>query len=365
MKLIYIANARIPTEKAHGIQIMKMCEVFADLGHEVTLFVPSRVSVIKTDPFEYYSVKNNFKIVKIFTLDFVKLGRIGFVIESVIFGINSAVRALLSDEDLVYGRDEIALSLVSVLSRNKRCAWESHTGQNNFFAKIAIRYSKKLIVISQGLSKHYENLGVKKEKIVVAHDGVNLKEFNYNAVDICAKYNLPVNKKLIVYTGKLGGWKGVDTLFKAGELLSDNNLLVVAGGSKDEISNLKHEYPRAVFLGHITNEEVLVLQSIAHVLVIPNTGKSEISRNFTSPLKVFEYMRSGVPIVASDLSSIREILDDNTAYFAKPDDPKSFADTINKVLVEYETALVKAKNALMEVKKYSWHERAKLILENL
>ena len=52
MKITYLANIRLPTEKAHGIQITKMCESFASLGHEVTLVVPDRVSAITTDPFE-------------------------------------------------------------------------------------------------------------------------------------------------------------------------------------------------------------------------------------------------------------------------------------------------------------------------
>ena len=64
MKILYIANARMPTEKAHGIQIMKTCEAFAELGHEVELILPWRFNPIKEDIFEYYNVKKNFKIKK-------------------------------------------------------------------------------------------------------------------------------------------------------------------------------------------------------------------------------------------------------------------------------------------------------------
>ncbi|MCH7883412.1 hypothetical protein IIA95_03290, partial [Patescibacteria group bacterium] len=78
MKLIYIANARIPTEKAHGIQIMKTCEAFADNGAEIELVVPWRFNPIKNDPFEYYDVKRVFKIVKIPSLDLTAFGKIGF-----------------------------------------------------------------------------------------------------------------------------------------------------------------------------------------------------------------------------------------------------------------------------------------------
>ena len=47
MKLIYIANSRIPTEKAHGFQIAKMCESFSRAGAETELWLPSRINTIK------------------------------------------------------------------------------------------------------------------------------------------------------------------------------------------------------------------------------------------------------------------------------------------------------------------------------
>ena len=72
-KLVYIANARIPTEKAHGLQVMKMCEAFADTGLEVELIVPRRVNVIQKNPFDFYGVKRAFKIRRLWCLDFLRL----------------------------------------------------------------------------------------------------------------------------------------------------------------------------------------------------------------------------------------------------------------------------------------------------
>jgi len=64
MKIYYLANARIPTEKAHGFQIMKMCEGFANQGVNVELIIPQRYNYIKDDPFKFYGIRNNFKIKK-------------------------------------------------------------------------------------------------------------------------------------------------------------------------------------------------------------------------------------------------------------------------------------------------------------
>ena len=73
MKIIYLANARIPTEKAHGIQIMKMCEAFSDADAKILLLIPRRINWIKEDPFEYYGIKKNFRIKKLPTIDLIPL----------------------------------------------------------------------------------------------------------------------------------------------------------------------------------------------------------------------------------------------------------------------------------------------------
>ena len=86
-KIMYIANARIPTEKAHGLAIMKMCEAFARQRTEVELVVPRRLNPIQDDPFEYYDVERNFSLVKLPSIDLVWIGRIGFLVQLVTFSL--------------------------------------------------------------------------------------------------------------------------------------------------------------------------------------------------------------------------------------------------------------------------------------
>ena len=81
MNLLYVSNARMPTEKAHGWQIVKMCESFADAGAKVDLFVPDRRknNPIKQDAFEHYGIKENFKIQYAWCWDLVGQSRLGFI----------------------------------------------------------------------------------------------------------------------------------------------------------------------------------------------------------------------------------------------------------------------------------------------
>ena len=100
----------------------------------------------------------------------------------------------------------------------------------------------------------------------------------------------------------------------------------------------------------------------ADVLVLPNSGKFKISRSHTSPLKLFEYMASNRPIIASDLPSLREILDETTATFFSADDPEDLAKRINEVLSHIEVTNGLTKKALQVVQKYSWANRGEAII---
>lgn len=118
MKLTYISNSRILTEKAHGIQIMKMCEAFVQNGVEVKLIVPKRLNIIKDDPFEYYEVKKNFLITKLPTLDLVSFGRIGFWIQHISFAIFVFSYLLFKKTNIIYSRDDLSLFGLSFIKNN-------------------------------------------------------------------------------------------------------------------------------------------------------------------------------------------------------------------------------------------------------
>ena len=76
---------------------------------------------------------------------------------------------------------------------------------------------------------------------------------------------------------------------------------------------------------------------------------------------MFEYMSSGSPIVASDILSFRDILNEKNSVLVAPDDPKEMADGIKIVCEDDELARRISSNALSDVAKYSWINRAKNI----
>lgn len=362
MKLCYIANARIPTEKAHGVQIMKMCEAFALSGAEVELVVPRRLNPIRQDPFDYYGVRRIFKIAKIPCLDLIKLGRIGFLIESLSFSKLAACRAFFKKPDFIFSRDEISSALLSLFGR--KVAHEVHFGRWNLFTRILSKKNSFFVAISEGLKEFYASKGVDAARIIAAHDAVDLDDFDVKTTKTEARKSLGLaeNAEIIMYIGSLQVWKGCETFFIASGL-AGNAQFVVIGGREEQIAGLKKEYPAVIFLGERPYKDLPVNQKAADALVIPNTGKNIISSKYTSPLKLFAHMASGRPIIASDLPSIREILkNEKNAVLVQPDRPEFLITGIKNVLENPDLAERISKQALADVRNYTWAKRAENII---
>src|SRR3989338_4206680 len=114
MKLLYIANARIPTEKAHGVHIVKMCEALAVAGAEVILILPKRKNAIKQDIFSYYEVKRNFSVDRVPVIDWVDKGFFGYWINQVSFTFGLLFKKFDKTDSVVLTRDEWSGWLLSV-----------------------------------------------------------------------------------------------------------------------------------------------------------------------------------------------------------------------------------------------------------
>ncbi|MDE2021763.1 MAG: glycosyltransferase family 4 protein, partial [Patescibacteria group bacterium] len=150
------------------------------------------------------------------------------------------------------------------------------------------------------------------------------------------------------------------------KLCDDKTLFVFVGGTENDTKAFREKYAfvkNIRVIGKRPHAEIPLYLRAADILVLPNSGKEDLSRLYTSPLKLFEYMASGVPIIASDLPSIREILDESLAYFFTPDDHESLSRAINKVFQNYEEAKGKGASARVVAEKYSWEKRARGILD--
>ena len=82
-------------------------------------------------------------------------------------------------------------------------------------------------------------------------------------------------------------------------------------------------------------------------------------------MKIFEYMASGVPIVASDLNSIREIFDDDAAFLVEPENAGALAHGISQAVAVRGESEKCSSRALEIAKSHSWQKRAERIISRL
>lgn len=369
MNIKYIANTRVPTPRAHGYAIMKMCEQLSILGADVKLVIPNKKNNEEEEnPFLYYGIKPVFEIIKIDSVDLlgssIKFGKLFYWIDLFSFVKNLIFRRIVKQSDVVYTRDFI---IPLLFSKKRNVYLELHDiPQSNFLFKIAIKIPKLFFVLNKNIKLELVKMGVKEEMIYIFPSGVEVKEFDIqiSQKEAREKLGLSIDKKIVLYSGQFYSWKGLDTLAEAAKLLPDYKFVFI-GGTEPELSRFKSEY------GSLENVVVepfkersiipLYLKS-ADVLVIPQSAKEKISTHYSSPLKMLEYMASRRPIVASNLSSIRETLDEDSAVFAQSENPQSFAEAIKKVLSSEGLATRIAENAYNKVLQCSWDKRAKSIL---
>lgn len=367
MKILYLANVRMPTEKAHGLQIMHMCAAFVRAGVEVELVANDRG---QGDPFAYYEIQERFPVTRISVPDLTAWGKWGTLVSHMLFSWKAAryVHRTIQEGDVPYARDPIQLWFLGK-ALAARGVWETHAGNAwRFTTWCARQISPRVIVaITRGTRDFWVGKGIAVERFIIAPDGFDPRAFEHLPEKSAARsqLGLPANAKIALYSGHLYGWKGASILAHAASLLPNDALVVFVGGTDEDIKKFRAEFgasSRIHISGHQKHSDVPRWLAAADVLVLPNSGKTELSRLYTSPLKLFEYMAAGRPIVASDLPSIREILSEDTAYLVAPDDPKALAQGISEALAHPGQADAHAKRAKEIAKEYAWDNRADNIL---
>lgn len=176
----------------------------------------------------------------------------------------------------------------------------------------------------------------------------------------------------VIYAGKLEARKGLDLLLEAMRRLPGRSLWVL-GGEPEQVTQHRRIADsfgigdRVVFTGFVEPWRVphYLRRARVGVCALP-TGVSVISEEFTSPLKLLEMMAFGVPVVASNLASVRAIAEhDRTALLTRPDDPADLASAIASILDDPGLADRLGNAARRRAADFSWSTRARRLLDFL
>lgn len=401
MKLIYAANARIPSQKAHPYQIVQMCEALAGAGVEVRLLYANRRNPpeLRTDNiWGFYGVERVFSAERLFCLDVHPLAdrlpgrlslmwsRLSAILVLLTYNLALLVRLAREREAIIYSRDPISLRLVARMwpRRAQRLFFEAHTYPAT---QMGVRLRKLLakriggfVVVTRHLHGRYEALGVPPERLIAAHDAIRPARFEIEGdrAHWRKRFGWPVDAFIVGYMGRfhtLGVDKGLDTLIEAfAELVGDQSVrpvrLALVGGPAERVAELR-EYlagrgisPDVVlYPGQVPPADVPKYLRAFSVCTMPFPWTDHFAY-YASPMKLFEYMASDSPLVASDLPSTAEIVrDGENGLLVPPTDVPALVGALRRLRDDPEFGKQLAEKAGRDVLDHTWDARARRIVE--
>lgn len=372
MRILYIFPEPLPLPRARGIQAVNTVAALAKAGLQMQLaYVPAEE---KRDPFAAYSLTPANSVERIALARSLPplLGWLP-VISNRLFYLR--LRNWLKRQaqhgkrpQLIMARHlKIAHALLDEFP-DIPLLYEAH----EVFAEVApahkqatlanmeqsvLRRASALVAITRGVADDLRQRYHLERTIHVVHDAASLP------IHVPDKRWHEAGQH-VIYAGSFFPWKGAEDLIAAASELPGCRLTLI-GGTPQQITQMlatvPHPGAEVCFTGHVPHAQVMQALGAACIAVLPN--RRQPNSLWSSPLKMFEYMAHGCAIVASDIPSLREVLEENDAVWVKPGDPHSLAAGIRSLVDDPERAKRLGQLMRSRVLAYTWEERARRLVE--
>ena len=364
LRICYISNSASPSKNASSLQIAKLCEYLVKNGNKVKLVLPD--TGLKKNFYKYYDIKYKYKIIRLKTFRKFPIG-VNYYLYSFFAILNSDIKK----NDLYITRNFFTSFLLSAL--NKKHVLEVHDDIEieGRIIKFLVKYFKilnnrsliKIVTTTKTLKKKYKEYGTNVKKLEVIHNSSSLiKKFKKYK----KKHTLNIG-----YFGSIFNSRGIEMIIRLSKLDKKNKYFIF-GGTNKEIKELKKDiFNKNIFFSkYIPYAKVLSELNKIDICILPYTSKITVSGNvgdiskFTSPLKIFDYMKLGKLIICSNLPVLREVLIDkkNCILVNNFKNEKNWINVINKVSSNYGRFTKIRKNAFNFANRFDLKWRVSKIL---
>jgi glycosyltransferase involved in cell wall biosynthesis len=186
--------------------------------------------------------------------------------------------------------------------------------------RLMLKRSQAVIVICQDLDDTVKALGVDVPTVLI-ENASGTAPLVGAGLGVRQSLGLGADTPVVLYTGTFEAYQGLDLLYDAMRLVVESQptaRLVMVGGDPDQVTAArvvasgKGLDAVAIFTGQRPAEEIPAYLDAATVLVSPRSSGTN------TPLKIYQYLRSGRPIVATRLRTHTQVLDDEVAILVEP-----------------------------------------------
>ncbi|MBD1139673.1 glycosyltransferase [Pelagibacterales bacterium SAG-MED38] len=365
MRICYISNSAAPSKNASSLQIAKLCEFISKIGNNVELILP-HTGEIKKNYFKYYNIKNRFKIKR---LKFFKKFPIG--INFYLYSIFAILSSDYNNKDLFITRNFFTSFLLSIFKKKHILEIHDDIEIEGRLVKILVKYLNilnfkylvKIATTTKSLKKKYISYGTIAKKIEVLH--------NASSLSTVFKKIKRKNSYKIGYFGSIFKSRGIEMITKLSKIDKKNRYFIFGGSLKDvrqlqnKIRNKNISFSPYIPYSKISNEinkiDICILPYTSKITVSGNVG--DISK-YTSPLKVFDYMKLGKLIISSNIPVLREVLfhNQNCLLVNKFSEEKEWHKVIKFVTNNFEKYEKIRRNAYKYANKFDLNWRVKKLL---
>jgi len=289
--------------------------------------------------------------------------------------MSAAWQSLRHRQNIVIYTRDIFVALTAALFGGQ-AIYEAHKEPKGQAAHLCTQFLASVlkiqfVFISKALANYYiKHYGITSTQSLIAHDGAFQNDYEalrqQNKYRLREELDLPLDKTLIVHTGSIYEGRGAH-LFEHVARHAQHILFVQVGGESDNIAHWQAHYRQKglnniIFRPRQNADTVRRYQACADILFYMIT-KDTSTYWCCSPLKLFEYMASGTPILGSAIGSISEVLNERNAFTFDPEDSQSIHKAMSALLESPQEAQRRATIAAELIdQEYSWHIRAKRII---